>query len=264
MNLKNVLTSTLISKFTPRFAYTHIFIADESRHSMLHVQNPFAFFWPDGNPVASVHVFLNSSSGEQLGHVVHELPPFGTLALSISDVLQELGRTADFGTITVDIVPPLEFRKYLHSLTDGAVRIASPFWMRFFDEIGSQAYVHSIEADRTQVRGLPTIFSRILTRKNTSTRWSSDRTIRLEYNESAIAFIVNHSRRIHICTASWVSPQTGTIVTQKFTISPKGVSQFSVMHHGDVFLMVDSISTSNAKPYVLVQSPSRQFALTHG
>lgn len=264
MNPINVISSLLFRRFTPRLAYTHIFIEEECRHSMLHVQNPFSFFWPEGLPSATVRISLNSSSGKALGQVKREIPPFGTLAISVSDILKSLEKIADLGTITVDIVPPPEFRKYLHTLTDGVARISSPFWMRFFDEIGSQAYVHSIEADRTQIYGVPRFFSRVFARRDSSVQWSSDRTIRLSEGEKAIAFIVNHSRRVHTCTASWISPQTGTVTTKVCTIASKGVVQFSVMHPGDVYLVVDTISTSNAKPYVMVQSQSEQFAITHG
>ncbi len=249
---------------TPRFAYMHIFIEDNSTSSMLHIQNPFAFFWPQGEPEVTVRVSLNSEEGKKLGEARRRLPPFGTLPLPITELLREMNQSCKKGTITVDLVPSRAYKRHLRSLSVGVGRIASPFWMRFHDDLGSQAYVHSIEADRTRIRGLPRIVSRIITRRDTSTAWSSDRTISLDTGESATAFIVNHSRRVHSCSASWVSPHSGVVVSERFIIQPKGLVQFRTEHVGEVFLSVDKISTSNAKPYVMVQSSDTRFALTHG
>lgn len=255
---------SLQRRVTPRFAYMHIFIEDGSTSSMLHVQNPFAFFWPEGNPAVKVRIALNTDTGKKLGMATKMLPPFGTLPLSIGELLLEMNQTCTTGTITVDLVPSPDYKQHLQALSDGLSRIASPFWMRFHDELGSQAYVHSIEADRTRIRGIPRIVSRIITCRDTSTVWSSDRTISLDFGESATAFIVNHSRRVHSCSASWVSPHSGVVTSERFSIQPKGLVQFRTEHVGEIFLSVDKISTSNAKPYVMVQSSDTRFALTHG
>jgi hypothetical protein len=54
------------------------------------------------------------------------------------------------------------------------------------------------------------------------------------------------------------------IKTAEFAIPRKGVRAFPVEYSGAIYLSVNPISTSNAKPYVLVTSASQQFALTHG
>jgi hypothetical protein len=136
--------------------------------------------------------------------------------------------------------------------------------MRFFDHLGSQAYVHSIDADRTQIYGVPRLISRLISNKGSGVAWSSDRTIHLDDGESATAYIVNHSSKRHTCTASWNSPTLGKIKTADFSIPRKGVVAFPLEYSGAIYLYVNPISTSNAKPYVLVQSVSQQFALTHG
>ena len=251
-------------RYVPRFAYTHIFLNSAMRHSMLHVQNPFSFFWPSESLEARAEISLNDANGKMIGKWQKTIPPFGMLAISIQEILSELRCTEELGTITLDLVPPKKYERYLHSLNRSDARIASPFWMRFFDDFGSQAYVHSIEADRTRIYGVPRIISRFISKKDSRVTWSSDRTIRLDVGESATAYIVNHSRQKLCCTASWNSPTSGEIKATNFIISRKGVVEFSVEYPGEVFLSVDPVSTSNAKPYVLVQLASQQFALTHG
>lgn len=251
-------------RYIPRFAYTHIFFNSATRHSMLHVQNPFSFFWPSEFLEARAEISLNDAGGQMLGKLQRTIPPFGMLAISIQEILSDLRSTAELGTITVDLVPPKKYEKYLHALNRSDARIASPFWMRFFDDLGSQAYVHSIEADRTQIYGVPRIISRLISNKGSRVAWSSDRTIHLDDGESATAYIVNHSSKRLSCTASWNSPTLGKIKTANFSIPRKGVVLFTVESSGATYLSVDPISTSNAKPYVLVQSASKQFALTHG
>jgi len=264
MSMMGKVKDLLISRYTPRLGYTHIFIEDELRHSMLHVQNPFSFFWPQGAPIAEALISLNSPEGKFLGSVTRTIKPFATLTLSVHELLQQLGKDIPLGTITVDLVPPRAYCEYLEPNNGGDGRIASPFWMRFYDDLGSQAYVHSIEADRTKVNGVPRFFSYLITRRNTSTAWESDRTICLEEGETAVAYIVNHSRRNHHCTASWISPESGELSSKDFKIQSKGVVEFPISHIGEAFLSVDRISTSNAKPYVMLISISNQFALTHG
>ena len=254
----------LARHFTPRLAYTHIFIEDECRHSMLHIQNPFSFFWPAGATIAKARISLNNREGKLLGCVSREIQPFATLALPINELLKQIGEVSSIGTITVDLVPPRAYCEYLRPHNDGDGRIASPFWVRFYDDLGSQAYVHSIEADRTRVHGVPRFISYLITRRNTSTVWASDRTIQLEENETARAYIVNHSRRTNRCTASWVSPKSGTLCSEYFIIRSKGVVEFPISHVGEIFLSVSRISTSNAKPYVMLISATNQFSLRHG
>ena len=252
------------SRYIPRFAYMHIFLNSATRHSMLHVQNPFSFFWPSESLAARAEISLNDANGKIIGKLKKTIPPFGILAISIQEILSEPRSTAELGTITLDLVPPKKYEKYLHSLNRSDARIASPFWMRFFDDLGSQAYVHSIEADRTQIYGVPRMISRLISNKGSRVVWSSDRTIHLDDGESATAYIVNHSSNKHSCTASWNSPTSGVIKTAEFAIPRKGVRAFPVEYSGAIYLSVNPISTSNAKPYVLVTSASQQFALTHG
>ena len=251
-------------RYIPRFAYTHIFLNSATRHSMLHIQNPFSFFWPSESLEARAEISLNDASGKMIGKLQKTIPPFGMLAISIQEILSELRCTAELGTITLDLVPPKKYEEYLHSLNRSDARIASPFWMRFFDHLGSQAYVHSIDADRTQIYGVPRLISRLISNKGSRVAWSSDRTIHLDDGESATAYIVNHSSKRHTCTASWNSPTLGKIKTADFSIPRKGVVAFPLEYTGAIYLFVNPISTSNAKPYVLVQSVSQQFALTHG
>ena len=251
-------------RYIPRFAYTHVFFNIATRQSMLHVQNPFSFFWPSESLEARAEISLNDAGGKMLGNLQKVIPPFGMLAISIQEILSDLRSTAELGTITVDLVPPKKYEEYLHALNRSDARIASPFWMRFFDDLGSQAYVHSIEADRTQIYGVPRIISSLISNKGSRVAWSSDRTVHLDDGESATAYIVNHSSKRLSCTASWNSPTLGKIKTANFSIPRKGVVLFTVESSGATYLSVDPISTSNAKPYVLVQSASKQFALTHG
>jgi hypothetical protein len=264
MSIFNKIKDSVVSHYTPRLGYTHIFIEDESRHSMLHIQNPFSFFWPEGSPVAEAQISINNSEGKLIGSATRKIQPFAMLALSVHDLMQELGEDISLGTITVDLVPPRAYCEYLKSINGSDGRISSPFWMRFYDDSGSQAYVHAIEADRTRVHGVPRFISYLITRRDTSSAWASDRTIRLEEGETAVAYIVNHGRRTNYCNASWVSPENGKLYSAELKIESKGVVEFPVSLVGDVYLSVSQISTSNAKPYVMLISAKNQFALTHG
>ena len=73
MSIIGKVKTLVASRYTPRLAYTHIFIEDGCRHSMLHVQNPFSFFWPQGAPIAEARISLNDSDGKLVGCVTKKL-----------------------------------------------------------------------------------------------------------------------------------------------------------------------------------------------
>lgn len=247
----------------PRLGYRHIFFEDGERHSMLHVQNPFSFFAPDSNHQATAWVRLYDQFGLLLGVREFEIQSFGMLAVDIREFDIDL-RGATLGTISVDLQPPRAYERYIRGLTDGVARISSPFWMRFFDDCGSQAFVHSIEADRTKFHGLPWPLAIVGLGRLPGGGWASSREIPLDDAESASAFVVNHSRRQlnTVCTWSAGAKEFST----DLRLRPREVREVKIVapSNGTVVLSLSALSTPNAKPYVLVRARSGLFGLTHG
>ncbi len=251
----------------PRLAYTHIFVQDKSMQSMIHVQNPFSFFWPDGNTRAKALVELRDEQGYLLSKLSRQIQPFGTLALAIDDLLYGLTEKPYFGSITVDLIPTLKYRRHLRKLTDGIPLIASPFWMRFFSSSGgSQGYSHSIDADRATVRGVPAILARYFTSKDAGFAWESSRSIDLDASSFAQGFVVNSSKETKALTISWRNLDEQIIIQKCCLLPSLGVLEISTPRGlaDEVHLVVDPLPTPNAKPYVFVFQESGEFGFTHG
>lgn len=265
MEIKRRMGAQLTRLLVPRLAYRHLFFEDETRHSMIHVQNPFSFFdpWQDHSAVAVVE--LCDRMGRRLGTETFKIPAYGSLAVDVRD----LGISLDdrpFGTVSLDLVPPRDYVRYLRKIAPGVPRIASPFWVRFFDDRGSQAFVHSIEADRERFRGLPPLVGRLALRQIPGGPWESNRTIPLSEGSTATAFIVNHSRTVLESECTWWGVDSGVEARTTISVRPRGVETVStpVGMTGRVYLSTTRLSTQNAKPYVLVENSNRLFALTHG
>lgn len=252
-------------RVVPRLAYRHIFFEDGTRHSMVHVQNPFSFFDPWGDHSAVAIVELCDRMGRRLGKERFEIPAYGCLAIDVRDLGIPLnGQT--LGTVALDLAPPRDYGRYLQRIATGVPRIASPFWVRFFDEQGSQAFVHSIEADRERFRGLPPFVNRLALRQIPGGPWESNRTIPLSRETTATAFIVNHSRTSLESVCIWSEISSGTEARTSLKVRPRGVEVVSTPAGmtGSVYFSTTRLSTPNAKPYVLVENSDRMFALTHG
>jgi len=249
----------------PRLAYRHLFISNGSIDSMLHVQNPFSFFDPHGHHRALVAIETFDADGTLIGSFDQELAPFASLAKPVVEVVGNRCASG-FGSVTIDILPPPKFRDYLRRSTDKIPRIASPFWVRFWDDSGSQAFVHSIEADLTKFRGVAWPLSRVLIRKPTQARRESDRTISVGEDMSVEAFVVNHSRTTLTTDCQWVSLDRGIESESRIQIEPRGTSLVSLPEEitGNIFLRLSRLSTPNAKPYVIVRNHEGLFGLTHG
>ena len=234
---------------------------------MLHVQNPFSFFWPDGNTRAKALVELRDDQGHLLSKLSRQIQPFGTLALEIDDLLLGLTEKSDFGTITVDLIPTLKYRRHLRKLTDGTPLIASPFWMRFSSSSGgSQGYSHSIDADRAKIRGVPAVLARYFTSKDVGFAWESSRSIDLDASSFAQGFVVNSSKDTKSFTMSWCNLEEQIIVQKCCLLPSLGVSEISTPRGltDEVHLVVDPLPTPNGKPYVFVFQVSGEFGFTHG
>jgi len=262
---RSVVDLGRMSGVVPRMAYRHMFIEDGSRHSMIHVQNPFSFFDPWHDHVARAVIDLHDHTGRRLGTARFEIPAFGTLAVDLRDLMIDR-RGSHIGTVGVDLLPPRSFRRHLRRIAPGVPHIASPFWVRFFDDIGSQAFVHSIKADRDRLRGLPRPIGRLTLRATPGGRWESNRTIRLAPGSTAVAFLVNHARSTFETTCSWAKVDGGDVVTTPLRVEARGVASISSPpgFSSEVFVSVSHLSTPNAKPYVLVESSDGKFGLTHG
>lgn len=259
------LRASALRLFVPRLVYQHVFLEDGRRHSMIHVQNPFSFFDPWHPHLARAVIRLFDERGRRLKSISVPIPSFGTLALDVRELgIDEL--TGGTGTLSVDIVPPRRYKQYLRDSTPGVALIASPFWVRFFDDEGSQAFVHSIEADRTRMRGLPPIVDRLAIGATSGGAWESSRTVSLGRGESATALVVNHSRSNYETVVRWTNRTSGEVVSTPVSVPLRGVTTVRTPAHfvGQVYLSVDRLSTPNAKPYVLVKNKQGQFGLTHG
>lgn len=255
--------SFFLRPFVPRLGYRHIFLEDGDRHSMLHVQNPFSFFAPESPHVARASVRLFDQYGRRLGLRKFDILPFGMLAIDIRELGIDL-RGTTLGTISVDLRPPRAYRRYLHKLTNGVAHIASPFWMRFFDGRGSQAFVHAIEADRTRLHGLPWPLTVFGLRHTPSGQWTSSREIRLKDATSASAFVVNHSRRQLRTVCTWSTESDDFKTNLHLRRREVREIEIEATQGENAFLSLSTLATPNAKPYVLVRSRSGLFGLTHG
>jgi hypothetical protein len=233
---------------------------------MIHIQNPFSFFWPDGNALAKAEIEIRDSTGTlvKLASVVIE--PFGTLALSVRSLFHD-AILPELGTITIDLIPPKQYVHYLRKFADGVPITASPFWMRFFStENGSQGFTHSIEADRAKPRGISKFAARYVFPKEIGTFWESHRTIDLTSSHSALGIIVNYSSSELELDLSWVGNQGRIVAEKKSVLPPRGILKLETpIGCSDlVFLRATRLPTPNAKPYVFVFNKSGQFGFTHG
>lgn len=263
-NFKRAIGSRILN---PRLAYTHLFVDDTVMNSMIHVQNPFSFFWPDGEPIATASIEARNSSGILVKKAVYSIQPFGTLALDLHLFLADLPEKPAFGTVTIDLIPPKNYRHFLRQITNDVPIIASPFWVRFSSPINSsQGYSHSIEADHAKTRGVPAFISRYFTSQELGGPWESNRLVSLYNSNFARGVIVNHSGETSEVTMSWRNQLGQDICQEERNLPPRGVLILDTPKNfnGDVYLSVNQLPTPNAKPYVFVFEHSGEFGFTHG
>ena len=255
----------VIGSRVPRLAYRHLFVEDETTRSMIHVQNPFSFIDPEGAHEGRVEIEGFDKDGRSIGVTSKVLGTFASLALPVRELDFDF-TGVEHGTVTVDIEPSKSFEAHVRRIAPGIPRIGSPFWMRFYDQLGSQAFVHSIEADRTRFRGLTWPLSKIGLSARDDEPWSSHRSIELAASDSAIAFVINHSGKTFTTNCQWRAQTGDVIAEEQMEIPAGGVRVFPTpkQHCGTVHLHLSRLSTPNAKPYVMTRTQSRLFGLTHG
>ena len=260
-------TSRWVASIAPvvRLGYLHMFLADGQFHSTIHVQNPFSFFDPSGEHSALVRVGLFNRDGKKIAQEAFSLGPFESLHKDVED-LAPRAACGSYGTVSVDIQPPPAYRKFLKQNSVGFANIASPFWMRLSHDNGSEAYVHSIEADRSRLYGVPSLISKFVLNSDTDSCWESDRTISLGKGESVKAFLINHSAKDVSPEIQWRGRDGSALASQRLEIPSRGIRslEFGGEYSGDVYASVTGLPTPNSKPYVMVFTPTGQFGLTHG
>jgi hypothetical protein len=259
----------------PRRGYAHCFIEEDGVHSRLHLHNFYSLFLPDVRDPVDVHVRVYGADGRTLGTVDRRLSPFTSLTLPMAEVLAELHASAPLGTVAVDVEPGEAYAKRLVEVGPQNATAQSPFWMGFYDDGGSVAYVHSIDQYYGAVFGIGRVAGYAFrARWHRGGDWSSKRLIDAEDLTRADAYLVNHSPTRGDATLRWVAHPTGTTIAErKVSIAPHGAARVSVTAddvaragagEGQVRLVVDGLLTDNGKPYVMVRYGKGPFSLHHG
>jgi hypothetical protein len=259
----------------PRRGYAHCFIEDEGVHSRLHLHNFYSLFLPDIRDPVDVHVRVYGADGRVLGTVDRRLSPFTSLTLPMADVLAELHASAPLGTVAVDVEPGSAYAKRLVEVGPQNATAQSPFWMGFYDDGGSVAYVHSIDQYYGAVFGMGKVAGfAYRARWHRGGDWSSKRLIDAEGLTRADAYLVNHSPARGEAMLRWMAHPGGeTIAERSVSIAPHGAARVSVTAEdvaragagaGKLRLVVDGLLTDNGKPYVMVRYGEGPFSLHHG
>ncbi len=259
----------------PRRGYAHCFIEEDGVHSRLHLHNFYSLFLPDIRDPVDVHIRVYGADGRNLGTVSRRLAPFTSLTLPMADVLKELHASAPLGTVAVDVEPGAAYAKRLVEVGPENATAQSPFWMGFYDDGGSVAYVHSIDQYYGAVFGIGRVGGYAFrARWHRGGDWASKRLIDADDLTRADAYLVNHSPARGDATVRWLAhPSGATIAERKVSIGAHGAARLSVTAEdiartgaggGQLRLVVDGLLTDNGKPYVMVRYGEGPFSLHHG
>lgn len=257
----------------PRRAYAHLFIESEGVHSRLHLHHFYSLFLPDVTDPVSVHVELHDAEGRKLGTQDRTLQPFGSELLAVGELLATMGASAPWGSAIVDVEPSPAHTARLLELGPELASVQSPFWMGFWDEGGSVAYVHSIDQHFGQVFGVNRLAGHVhQTPWARGGHWTSNRIIEAAGLERLDAYLMNQTPAAGATAISWLShPDGDPVVRRTVELNPRGVARISVTRADlegrqvpTLRLEVDDLFTGNGKPYVLARYGSGPFSLHHG
>ncbi len=259
----------------PRRGYEHCFIEEEGVHSRLHLHHFYSMFLPDVNEPVDAHVHVFGADGRRLGTVTRRLQPLTSLVLPMTEVLAELSSPATLGSVAVDVEPSDAYARKLVELGPQNAMAQSPFWMGYFDDGGSVAYVHSIDQFYGAVFGVGRVAGLAYrARWHRSGEWASKRLIETAGLRRADAYLVNHSSSAGQTTIRWrAHPDGATLAERTVTVQPHGAVRVGVTAE-DVAsastpverlrLEVDGLLTQNGKPYVMLRYGDGPFSLHHG
>jgi len=257
----------------PRRAYAHLFIETEGVHSRLHLHHFYSLFLPDIDEPVTVHVELHDAEGRKLGTQDRVMQPFGSELLAVSDLLAAVGAGSPWGSAIVDVEPSRAHVARLLEVGPEQASVQSPFWMGFWDEGGSVAYVHSIDQHFGQVFGVNRLAGHVhQTPWARGGHWTSNRIIEAAGLERLDAFLMNQTPAPGQTSVSWLShPEGETVVRREVGLQPRGVARISVTKEDlqkrpaeGLRLEVENLFTGNGKPYVMARYGSGPFSLHHG
>lgn len=259
----------------PRRGYAHCFIEEHGVHSRLHLHHFYSLFLPDVREPVTARIQVYDAAGKRLGAVARTLQPFTSLTLPVADVLSELRSTAGLGTVAVDIDPADSYAQKLVEVGPPNAMAQSPFWMGYYDDRGSVAYIHSIDQYYGAVFGIGRLAGLAYrARWQRGGGWTSKRLIETEGMRSADAYLVNHSPSAGRTTLRWLTYPEGIVLSERTaTVAAHGATRVSVTADdvsragngaGSVRLEVDELLTGNGKPYVMVRYRDGPFSLHHG
>jgi hypothetical protein len=259
----------------PRRGYEHCFIEEEGVHSRLHLHHFYSMFLPDVNEPVDAHVHVFGADGTRLGIVTRRLQPLTSLVLPMTEVLAELSSPATLGSVAVDVEPSEAYARRLVEIGPQNAMAQSPFWMGYYDDGGSVAYVHSIDQFYGTVFGVGRVAGLAYrARWHRSGEWASKRLIDTAGLRRADAYLVNHSSSAGQTTIRWrAHPDGATLAEKTVTVQPHGAVRVGVTA-ADVArvstpverlrLEVDGLLTENGKPYVMLRYGDGPFSLHHG
>jgi hypothetical protein len=259
----------------PRRGYEHCFIEEEGVHSRLHLHHFYSMFLPDVNEPVDAHLHVFGADGGRLGVVTRRLQPLTSLVLPMNKVLAELRSPATLGSVAVDVEPSDAYARKLVEIGPQNAMVQSPFWMGYYDEAGSVAYVHSIDQFYGTVFGVGRVAGLAYrARSHRSGDWASKRLIDTTGLRRADAYLVNHSSSAGQTTIRWrAHPDGATLAERTVTVQPHGAVRVGVTA-ADVArastpverlrLEVDGLLTENGKPYVMLRYGDGPFSLHHG
>jgi len=259
----------------PRRGYAHCFIEDGGVHSRLHLHHFYSLFLPDVTEPVDVHIRVYTAEGRDLGTATRRLAPFSSLTLPVAEVLAELRSDAKLGTVAVDVEPAADYSRRLVEVGPQGAIAQSPFWMGYYDDLGSVAYIHSIDQYYGSVFGIGRIAGLAFrARWHRGGAWTSKRLIETKGLRRADAFLVNHSPSAGRTTVRWLTHPGGVTLSERTTTVPAhgairvSVTDTDLDRAGEapemLRLEVDELLTGNGKPYVMVRYGDGPFSLHHG
>jgi hypothetical protein len=152
----------------------------------------------------------------------------------------------------------------------------SPFWMGFFDERGSVAYIHSIDQNYGDVFGVGRVAGLAYrARWQRGGPWTSKRLIEARALSQLDAFLVNHSPVAGKTTLRWLAHPSGRVVHEqglkvaghgvaRATLTSADIDRAGGLDDQYLHLEVDDLLTSNGKPYLMARYGTGPFSLHHG
>lgn len=180
------------------------------------------------------------------------------------------------GTVVLDVEPAARHNQALIEAGPEGAMAQSPFWMGFFDDRGSVAYIHSIDQNYGDVFGVGRVAGMAYkARWRRGGPWTSKRLIEARGLRQLDAFLVNHSPASGRTTLRWLAhPSGATVVEHSLEVAGHGVAR-ATLTAADVeraggldgeylHLEVDDLLTSNGKPYLMSRYGAGPFSLHHG